>query len=553
MTPTKHLATIACALAIVGTAGSAHAEYTVRGKGRLVYRDGDGNSGPLRPNARVKVQLMDQDIDFDEVMAVGKTDADGRFDLTGKAEDSWTVCGGCDKPDPYMKFILWENDRVDIHNLWGFTHFGVTNAREDRAGTIDFGEWRFEADEQLYPRLFAYAQKQYLKFSDLSGDSKIPRNDGMVAVLVPEIIEGGVPYTGIHAIHWPGDYFDASAVYHEFGHRIRHAQDGGEGHFIGDVILFQYARTHGMYVDGQPYRSNLGFAFNEGWAIYHSTFLDSDTKEMVEQWTPRSGGSADEYEGEVAYRLLRLSKACGGFRALWSALKSGTNKSIDGGPPAAQTGIHSWPQFETWFMQKNPTCKIITNIHPAQSAKLPFKPEKSTSVPKQKLAIAGLLDSFDAAPVKVRVKWDATRIATLPAAVRGPMTRVTDKRVALFTAHEANVRKVLRDEAKKLAAATDKSMSDGTRDKELAAMRDAILKATGKPRMKQLAELKATLLKEKNATRDRRFIAYAARLIARYTAQENEIRAALATPGARIPDALLPRSLGATMTNVATD
>jgi protein-tyrosine-phosphatase len=67
------------------TADTARADYTVRGKGRLVYRDSEGSGGPLRPNPRVRVQLMDQDIDFDEVMATGKTDADGRFDLTGTA------------------------------------------------------------------------------------------------------------------------------------------------------------------------------------------------------------------------------------------------------------------------------------------------------------------------------------------------------------------------------------------------------------------------------------------------------------------------------------
>ncbi len=547
MTPRNSIRATSLGLAVLGFAGNARAEYTVHATGRLVYRDAEGNSGPLRPNPRVRVQLMDQDIDFDEVMAVGKTNSDGRFDLTGKAEDSWTVCDGCDKPDPYIKFILWENDRVDIHNLWGFTHFGLTAAREDRAGTIDFGQWRFESDEALYPRLFAYAQRQYANFTALSGDAKIPRNDGMVDVLVPEVLEGGVPYTGIDAIHWPGDYFDTTAVFHEFGHRIRHAQDGGEPHFIGDLMLFQYARTHGMYIDGKPFRSNLGFAFNEGWAIYHSTFLDENDKKRVENWDPIQGSGKFEYEGEVASRLLRLSKACGGFDALWSALKSGTGKDIDGGPPAAQSGIHSWPQFETWFMKKNPSCHMIWNPAPDALHRIPKTLEHVIGVDAQRHTIGNQLDGFDASPLKVTVKWDAARIAKLPAAVRAPMTRITEKRKQAFIAHESHVRSVLRTHAEKFVPATAKSIADGSRDKQLATARASIIKAIGEPRLKQLATLKAALLEEKRASRDRRFSAYADRLIAKYSEHEDAIREAMATPGARIPDALIPRTLGSTM------
>ena len=60
-------------------------------------------------------------------------------------------------------------------------------------------------------------------------------------------------------------------MFHEFGHRIRHAADGDEAHFLGDAIRFQYAR-HPAADD----HANLGFAFNEGWAEYHATLLDPD-------------------------------------------------------------------------------------------------------------------------------------------------------------------------------------------------------------------------------------------------------------------------------------
>src|SRR5688572_14581049 len=143
---------------------SVTADYNVRGKGRLLYRDGDDK----KPLGRVRVQLMDSDIDFDEVLKKGRTNNNGEFDLSGHGEDSWTVCGGCDHPDVYIKFILKESHRVDVHNLWGFTHFGLTNTREDTAGTVNFGDVEFDSDERLYPLLFAYAQRQYDTFTELT-------------------------------------------------------------------------------------------------------------------------------------------------------------------------------------------------------------------------------------------------------------------------------------------------------------------------------------------------------------------------------------------------
>ncbi len=48
----------------LGLSNIAIADYNVRGKGRLVYRDG----GTKKPLPRVRVQLMDSDIDLDVVL-----------------------------------------------------------------------------------------------------------------------------------------------------------------------------------------------------------------------------------------------------------------------------------------------------------------------------------------------------------------------------------------------------------------------------------------------------------------------------------------------------
>jgi hypothetical protein len=547
----KKVVNVAIVALLTTFAVSARADYTVHAKGRLVYKQ----AGQVKPVPRARVKLMDQDSDLDETMAAGKTDDNGNYDLTGKAEDDFTVCDGCDHPDPYVKFIMFEKDRVDIHNIWGFTHFGLTNAREDKSGTIDFGTFRFEADEELYPKLFAYVQMQYAKFTELTGESRVPGYDGKVGVTVPEVFEGGVPWTGVENIHWPGDYAstnDMDAVFHEFGHRIRHAADGDVGHFLGDAMLFRYARSHSM-----KDHSNLGFAFNEGWAEYHATLLDSGAKDYLAGWTSQEGG--DETEGNVAKKLFDLSQQCGGFKNMWAALKAGTNKSISGGPAAAQTGIHSYAQFETQFKQLFPWCGK-TVIDPSKLGgmdKIPLPKPAAVAPTLTKAALstqtanlAKVITNFGArAGQPVKVKWDAARIAKLPAPLQGPMKRLVDKRTAHLRTHETNLRTQLLAFNQSIKPATTQTAIDGTYERSISAARDALIKATGEPRMRQLAELKQDLAKERAATTDRRFQAYADRLTARYTAQENEIRAALSKPGSPFPEALITRNLGSALTN----
>jgi hypothetical protein len=87
----------------------------------------------------------------------------------------------------------------------------------------------------------------------------------------------GSPWTTRTATYWPpgertrhvedppgdpivGDY---RTSWHEFGHVFRHWLDGSGPHFLGDVARYGYARNHENCLD-----SNLGFAFNEGWAKY---------------------------------------------------------------------------------------------------------------------------------------------------------------------------------------------------------------------------------------------------------------------------------------------
>ena len=74
-------------------------------------------------------------------------------------------------------------------------------------------------------------------------------------------------------------------------------QDGSFAHFLWDVIRFGYARKHSCHT-----KTNLGFAFNEGFA----QFWSNDCKRQYYGSSPTDY----RYEGNVANALRRLQTSC---------------------------------------------------------------------------------------------------------------------------------------------------------------------------------------------------------------------------------------------------
>ncbi len=123
---------------------------------------------------------------------------------------------------------------------------------------------------------------------------------------------------------------------------------------MNDAIAFTYARSHSWDLN-----SNEGFAFNEGWAEYHSTLFQKDVHDFVESWTPLAG--AQRVEGNVAQSLLKLSDGCGGgFAKIWKAL--GAAKQNTSWVPNRKGGVHSYQEFEDLFIAQNPGCKRIAQF-----------------------------------------------------------------------------------------------------------------------------------------------------------------------------------------------
>jgi hypothetical protein len=310
----------------------------VRAKGQLLFKN---EKGKLVGLARAQVKLMDEDFGpTDETMDVGMTDANGFFDLTGKAKDSNCVGAGCKRPDPYVEFVLLDPNRIDIRDPLGNTARTQTSTRPDTCGTVDFGKQKWGGAE-LEPILFSFGEDAYTQFTTQTGDKRVPANDGVVEIEYPTVFIHNKPYTTYTTIHWNwhGDSkTDFGAVHHEFGHRIRHTADGSVDHLSEDMLRFHYARNH-----KRDEVTNEGFAFNEGWANYvHSVLRFGDIKPT---WNGTNKG--DNVQGDVASQLQALSNSCGGLKALWSTLRDAPKKSI-----------HSIDEFRAEFMKKNPSCTV---------------------------------------------------------------------------------------------------------------------------------------------------------------------------------------------------
>jgi hypothetical protein len=118
----------------------------------------------------------------------------------------------------------------------------------------------------------------------------------------------GVPFTLDTTVQWPGGFQtgaspgDFTVTRHEFGHTIRHAFDGDLPHFLHDVAAFNYLQNH-----THCQTTNLGFAFNEGWA----EFWSGDTSACH----PANPEANQDVEGDVAASLLRLQVHCNDTRA----------------------------------------------------------------------------------------------------------------------------------------------------------------------------------------------------------------------------------------------
>lgn len=418
----------------------------VHAVGRLVHRDENGAKKPLR---RVQVKLMDEDFGpRDQTMARGFTDDDGRFDLTGSGADSGCIGAGCKRPDPYVEFILEEDHRIDVRDPLGNSARQHTATRPDTCGEINFHtqEW---SGAELDAILYAHGQAAYDNFTRLTGDARVPGNDGLVGIEYPTVLIWNTPYTTWNTIHWQwhGEgKSQLSALDHEFGHRLRHAADGDTDHFNWDATRFRYLRNHSL---GDI--TNEGFAFNEGWAAYHKSLLHPGVVSTT--WSSPAG---DNVEGDVASQLLRLANRCGGFARLWATMKG-----------AGHNSFHSIDEFRAEFMKRNPSCTDTAPGAPAPPAPAPAAAPADTRIAVQ--VRAELADRTRRRAVQ-RLRGVLRPGADLPVASQTVVETLGDRHAARLAAlHDRAVQAHGRALAGLVASAD--TLSDGSYARAVAAAR----------------------------------------------------------------------------------
>ena len=235
------------------TANAVTAHYPVTAVGRVRCKMGFYYvSVP-----EVKVKLLDDDLISDDTMATGKTDRFGRFKLSGHGQDPFWG-----KPDPKIQVEYVYNGiegNIEIE--------GILLNRKDESGTkpyapqVNFGNLDFDNPHcRAYVRFYRVLKEYYGL-----GVGRTPYST--LHVKTNALIHGGTPYATTNVIRIPKswDPISLSTARHEFAHTIRHSYDGSLAHFLADAVKYGYARKHHCHL-----KTNLAFAYNEGWAQYYA-------------------------------------------------------------------------------------------------------------------------------------------------------------------------------------------------------------------------------------------------------------------------------------------
>jgi len=159
--------------------------------------------------------------------------------------------------------------------------------------------------------------------------------------------------------------------FHEFAHSVRHSFDGNFAHFLFDAVRFGYPRSHSPCD-----KTNLGFAFNEGWAEFWAT----DWGATPPAAPPCGTATTDmEREGNVAAALYGLSQCRGVGRAGMAGVLQRN--------PAGVTGrIHSFAEFATAANISFRQC-VLPVVQPGEAINHNVGEEVALTIPQRAAAI----------------------------------------------------------------------------------------------------------------------------------------------------------------------
>lgn len=267
--------------------------------------------GNVESLAGARVELWQRGLDVlpkfltDTLIGVSHLDENGSYEFN-------TVSDGED--DFYVRVLTDDNSTVRLRNWWEpWPWFTDTNTNQNDVAVQDFGSLAIRlraraAEGSPECAVWQGVRKAYREFETEMGFAP-PGGRRVVQTNVPAFTPLA-PYT---AMLWPHSYPAGgrvlegevemptkSTTVHEFAHTFRHAYDGDGLHFAEDALGFLYPQMH-----RDCKATNLGFAFNEGWAEYWAGEFPRENGNLQ---ACEKDQSLLHYEGNVALSLLGLEQ-----------------------------------------------------------------------------------------------------------------------------------------------------------------------------------------------------------------------------------------------------
>ena len=290
------------------------------------------NRGVTRPVAGARVEYWRRVSSivnwFDQEITATHTNSNGQY------SQAFSSSG---QDDFYARLSLNDDQGARLHNWWTGSSWTIdTGTGSNISGTIHNDLVISRDNGSGTPRcaIWLGAHNAYREYVASVGAAPPDSNYdiSIESTIFP------TPFTTLETTHWPDGYTtmggglnSAYAVnFHEFAHSVRHSFDGNFAHFLFDAVHFGYPRTHDPCS-----KTNLGFAFNEGWAEFWASDWGATPPAA-----PSCGTSTSdmEVEGNVAAALYGLSQCRGVGRAGMVGVLQRN--------PAGLTGrIHSFAEF----------------------------------------------------------------------------------------------------------------------------------------------------------------------------------------------------------------
>ena len=270
--------------------------------------------GNVTPLAGARVELWQRGVDLlpkfltDTLVAVQHADENGAYEFNTLSDS---------EDDFYIRVLTDDNSKVRLKSWWEpWAWFTDTGTNQNDVAEQNFGnaviKARFLA-EKGSPECAVWqgVRDAYMDFEALMGFAP-PGGRRVVNANAPAL----TPLAPYDMILWPPFHAAGRSVMdgdqlvptkwttaHEFAHTFRHVYDGGAIHFFEDVLGYNYAQMHKDCKE-----TNLGFAFNEGWAEYWAGEFPRDQNGLYAPCGGEANRSNYRFEGNVALALLALEQ-----------------------------------------------------------------------------------------------------------------------------------------------------------------------------------------------------------------------------------------------------